>query len=40
VTVTKIRASQSSIKELLSENREFLKALIQATLQELLKAAA
>jgi putative transposase len=38
MTVTKIRPDASTVKELLRNDREFLKPLIQATLQEVLEA--
>jgi putative transposase len=38
MTVTKIRSKASPVKELLSEDREFLKPLIQTALQEVLEA--
>jgi putative transposase len=38
MTVTKIRPDPSTVKELLRNDREFLKPLIQATLQEVLEA--
>jgi putative transposase len=38
MTVTKIRPNLSAVKELLRNDREFLKPLIQATLQEVLEA--
>jgi len=38
MTVTKFMSRASPVKELLSEDREFLKPLIQAALQEVLEA--
>jgi putative transposase len=38
MTVTKIRPDASTVKELSRNDREFLKPLIQATLQEVLEA--
>jgi Transposase, Mutator family len=38
MTVTKIRTDASAVKELLRSDKEFLKPLIQAALQEVLEA--
>jgi transposase-like protein len=38
MTVTKIRSNASAVKGLLEGDKEFLKPLIQATLQEVLEA--
>jgi putative transposase len=38
MTGTKIRSKASPVKEVLSEDREFLKPLIQTALQEILEA--
>jgi DNA-binding protein YbaB len=38
MTVTKIRTDVSAVKQLLASDREFLKPLIQAAVQETLEA--
>ena len=38
MTVTKIRTDVSAVKQLLASDKEFLKPLIQAALQEVLEA--
>ncbi len=38
MTVTKIRSNTPPVKELLARDKDFLKPLIQATLQEVLEA--